>query len=116
MQVDISSGREQKAGCFKPNLLNQVQAWASSNVAGSIMLLPSSSSRERSSTRAGFCSLNGMKENTALGFSPLPATSLQLQCHSAVLCCEICLLGVNLDLSNWEILYYNPSKWQLSCC
>lgn len=53
MQVNISSGREQKVGCFNPNLLSQGQAWASSNVARSIMLLPSSSPRERSSARAG---------------------------------------------------------------
>lgn len=113
MQVNTSSGREQKVlvlegsgSWFKPNLLSQGQAWAPSNVARSIILLPLSSSRGRSSAK--------MKENTPLGFSTLP-NSLQLQCHSAGLCWETSSLGINFDLSNWEILHYNPPKWQLSC-
>lgn len=105
MQVNISSGGEQKAGWFKPSLLSQGQGWALSNVSKSIMLLfPFSSPRERSSARAGFLWLL----HTSCNF-------LQLQCHSAVLCCESCSLRINLDLRNWERLHYNPSKWQLSC-
>lgn len=50
MQVNISSGREQKVGW----LLSQEQAWVSSTMAKSIIFVPSSSPRERSSARAGF--------------------------------------------------------------
>lgn len=112
MQVNISSGREQKAGWFKHGLLSQGQAWASSNVAGSIVLLS-----QGKRLCQGWILKSQWDEGKHINW--LLHTScnfLQLQCHSALLCCEICSLRINLDLRNWEILYYNPSKWQLSCC